>query len=74
MGLKITMKYLRKTNQIPKNWKEALRLWRIIKKYPNEIVFCVGSTYYYEGVLLQLTDEFDYNTIYYKKYFWEIKE
>jgi len=76
MAWKQTMKYLRQTNQIPKTWKEALRLWRIKKRYPNETVHYnkANDKYYYYGVLLQLRDETNINSFYYKKVIWEIEE
>lgn len=76
MAWKQNMKHLRKTGKIPKNWKDALRLWRIKQRYPNETVFqnSHSGKYYYEGVLLQLRDDKDTKTFYYKKVIWEIEE
>ena len=74
MGWKQTIKYLCETNQMPKNWKDALRLWKIKKQHPNKTVILRDGKYYYEGVLLQMRDDHDVNTFFYKKIFWEIEE
>ena len=55
MPFKQTMKYMQQMNQIPKDWKNALRLWRIKKdsRYTDETVFFANGKFYYYGLLLQ---------------------
>ena len=53
-----SIKYMRQMNQIPKDWKNALRLWRIKKdeRYADETVFFDKGNFYYIGVLLQVKE------------------
>ena len=51
------MQFLRSINRIPSNWKDALKLWRVKKKYPTEELMLFNEEYYYKGVLLQMNEE-----------------
>ena len=55
MPFKQTIKYMRQMNQIPKDWKNALRLCRIKKdiRYADETVYFKNGNFYYYGLLLQ---------------------
>ena len=67
MTCRQNMKFLRQINLIPKNWKDALKLWRFKQKYPNKCILCNSNgRYYYTGLLLQLRDDNNTSTYYYQ--------